>query len=52
MTYNNFKFIWGQEFLLERSQFLQAEKVQLYDIEQDKEERSNIAHEYPNVRKI
>jgi len=49
VTYNNFKLIWGQEFLLERSQFLQGEKIQLYDIEQDKEERSNIAHEYPDV---
>ena len=35
--------IWGQEFLLDRAQYLQAGNVQLYDIDKDPEERNNIA---------
>ena len=36
--------IWGQEFLLDRAQHLQADSVQLYDIDKDPEERNNIEH--------
>jgi len=45
ITHRNYKLIWGQEFLLDRAQPLQADKVQLYDVYQDPEERSNIASE-------
>ena len=44
VTYKNYKMIWGQEFLLDRAQRLQAASVQLYDIDKDPEERDNIAH--------
>ena len=49
ITHRNYKLIWGQEFLLDRAQPLQADKVQLYDVFQDPEERSNIASENMEV---
>ena len=49
ITHRNYKLIWGQEFLLDRAQPLQADKVQLYDVDQDPEERNNIASENMEV---
>lgn len=43
VTHNNYKLIWGQEFLLDRAQHLQSGNVQLFDIDKDPEERNNIA---------
>ena len=52
ITHRNYKLIWGQEFLLDRAQPLQADKVQLYDVDQDPEERSNIASENMEVANL
>ena len=52
ITHRNYKLIWGQEFLLDRAQPLQADKVQLYDVYQDPEERSNIASENMEVANL
>ena len=52
ITHRNYKLIWGQEFLLDRAQPLQADKVQLYDVVQDPEERSNIASENMEVANL
>ena len=52
ITHRNYKLIWGQEFLLDRAQPLQADKVQLYDVDQDPEERNNIASENMEVANL
>ena len=52
ITHRNYKLIWGQEFLLDRAQPLQADKVQLYDVYQDPEERNNIASENMEVANL
>ena len=52
ITHRNYKLIWGQEFLLDRAQPLQADKVQLYDVFQDPEERNNIASENMEVANL
>ena len=51
ITHDNYKLIWGQEFLLGRSQFNQADNVQLYDVIRDPEERRNIADSHQDIVK-
>ena len=43
ITHNNYKMIWGQEFLLGRSQHQQRENIQLFDIDKDPLEKVNVA---------
>jgi len=49
ITRDRWKLIWGQEYLLKKSQPYQKRKVQLYDIIEDPNEIENIAKEYPEV---
>ena len=41
--------IWGQEYLLKRLQPEQKDRIQLYDIYEDPEEKNNTAKEFTEL---
>jgi len=49
ITYDQWKLIWGQEYLLKKTQPHQRDRVQLYDVFEDPSERINVASEHPEV---
>ena len=46
---NQYKLIWGQEYLLKKPQKQQSRMVQLYDVYKDPSENKNIAEEFPDL---
>ena len=46
---DQYKLIWGQEYLLKKPQKQQSRKVQLYDVFEDPSENKNLAEEFPDV---
>ena len=46
---DQYKLIWGQEYLLKKPQKQQSRKVQLYDVFQDPSENNNLAEEFPDL---
>ena len=46
---DQYKLIWGQEYLLKKPQKQQSRKVQLYDVFKDPSENTNLAEEFPDL---
>ena len=46
---DQYKLIWGQEYLLKKPQKQQSRMVQLYDVYKDPSENKNIAEEFPDL---
>ena len=46
---DQYKLIWGQEYLLKKPQKQQSQKVQLYDVFKDPSESQNLADEFPDL---
>ena len=46
---DQYKLIWGQEYLLKKPQKQQSLNVQLYDVFKDPSENQNLAEEFPDL---